>query len=702
MRTRLKVLGGIFVFILMALPAWSQQTPSIDDMPASMGVVRGIPTDWSHRHLIFSAPDPNTAAGDAVRHDARYWQQVIRRSQNQTDASSAVSARTARLSSVSTARTSRFAKPKPTPSPSSLTGDWSVNLGTSAKVSAGMYPAKFAFEFGGGSASCGTGPTSDFVTYPTTQTVGLKATQTGAFSGKCVNGDTFVINSLTFTCTTGTITLTTQFAPGTNANKSGDNFRDAINANPSSGVTAASSAGNLTLTAITAGSAGNSITLSETSAVFAWAGATLAGGADPASIVGLSNLYSSCSGSGTVPTVNWAYFMGAGSIISTSPVLSRDGSQVAFVESSGGVGKLVLLKWSASSGTLAAPVTLTNTAPGSYRACSAPCMTVIPFNNGDDDLISSPFVDYSGDNLYVGDALGFLHEFTGVFNGSPAETLVNWPVAAGTGPLSSPVFDPVSGSVFVGTGAGTLVRVSGGATPGAPVASGTLAGTIGVKDAPIVDSSAGQVYVFSAHKDVTNGAVFLLPTNFAATTTGTNAIIGTQSTTIPIYSGSFDNIYFTSLTPSNPSGNLYVCGNAGGNATLYEIPITNNAFGSPIVTVDALTNATVACGPVTEFLNGAVDRIFLSVTGNAVTGAPISCAAGSGCIMSFTTTTALIAGAATSGHVTQTGGTSGIIVDNASGGGGSQVYFTPLGDQLCTTSATTGGCGIQASQAALN
>ena len=51
------------------------------------------------------------------------------------------------------------------------------------------------------------------------------------------------------------------------------------------------------------------------------------------------------------------------------------------------------------------------------------------------------------------------------------------------------------------------------------------------------------------------------------------------------------------------------------------------------------------------------------------------------------------------------GGTSGIIEDNAvsqtTQAGASQVYFTTLGDQTCTTSGTTGGCAVQASQPAL-
>lgn len=50
------------------------------------------------------------------------------------------------------------------------------------------------------------------------------------------------------------------------------------------------------------------------------------------------------------------------------------------------------------------------------------------------------------------------------------------------------------------------------------------------------------------------------------------------------------------------------------------------------------------------------------------------------------------------------GGASGIIIDNVVGSGtmagASQVYFSSLGNQACTTGGT-GGCAIQASQAGL-
>ncbi len=49
------------------------------------------------------------------------------------------------------------------------------------------------------------------------------------------------------------------------------------------------------------------------------------------------------------------------------------------------------------------------------------------------------------------------------------------------------------------------------------------------------------------------------------------------------------------------------------------------------------------------------------------------------------------------------GGTSGIVIDNTvqTLTGASQVYFSTLSDETCSTSGTTGGCAVQASQSAL-
>jgi hypothetical protein len=62
-------------------------------------------------------------------------------------------------------------------------------------------------------------------------------------------------------------------------------------------------------------------------------------------------------------------------------------------------------------------------------------------------------------------------------------------------------------------------------------------------------------------------------------------------------------------------------------------------------------------------------------------------------------------GPASASGLASAGGTSGIIIDNfvSSGtlAGASQVYFSTLSNQTCATSGTTGGCAMQASQAAL-
>ena len=73
---------------------------------------------------------------------------------------------------------------------------------------------------------------------------------------------------------------------------------------------------------------------------------SLTGLSTQASIVAYDNLYSGCSG--TTPSTYWAYDTG-GTVV-TSVVLSMDGSQVAFAQSStGGSASLVLLKWKAST-----------------------------------------------------------------------------------------------------------------------------------------------------------------------------------------------------------------------------------------------------------------------------------------------------------------------------------------------------------------
>ena len=157
---------------------------------------------------------------------------------------------------------------------------------------------------------------------------------------------------------------------------------------------------------------------------------------------------------------------------------------------------------------------------------------------------------------------------------------------------------------------------------------------------------------------------------------------------------------------------MCVCSTNGGLTALRQIPLTATPgiLGVPVAG-PTLTTVNVACSPVTEFYDGTTDRMFLSVTGSSVVGtngagAIIGCTAGGGCIMSFNITNATGWGVTTGTSATaaEVGGTSAIIVDNSvSGGGASQVYFTPLGVGNCSSYwHGIGGCAVQASQSGLD
>ena len=165
------------------------------------------------------------------------------------------------------------------------------------------------------------------------------------------------------------------------------------------------------------------------------------------------------------PTVAWAYNTGGASTL--SPVLSPDGSQVAYIQTNANIASLVLLKpLLTSGGTVASPAAATLQSAANYRSCTAPCYTTITLSGSPNDTNSSPFYVYYGtDTMYVGDNSGKVHKFTGVFSGTPAEASTGgWPVTASTQTspiLTSPVYDSgASQLLFVGDGSGYLHSIT--------------------------------------------------------------------------------------------------------------------------------------------------------------------------------------------------------------------------------------------------
>ena len=384
------------------------------------------------------------------------------------------------------------------------------------------------------------------------------------------------------TTTTNTCSSSTAgtFIIGASAAATATNMISAISAcetsYPAVGVTAASGgSGIVNLSAASVGTGGNSITTTDTLTNFSWGAGTLAGGAvatvqpnaapakfgpslttascandfvvyptgqagstSSANIIAYNNIYAGASpGCGTsgVPAVYWAYNTESGAntgyAVTTSPILSLDGTKVAFVQSNGTSAQLVVLKWVVpSAGTLTSP--LAPTASANIAVCTAPCMTVTALTNN--DTYSAPFYDYNSadDALYVGDDLGDLEKFTGVFNGAiSAATAIN---LGNTNPLSSPVFDLYSGCVFVGDSTGYLYSVNSGnggqvctstsfTTRGHTVLLSDGGAGGGIYDAPIVDPFAGSVYAFVASNAASTTTVVANEGFNSATLTGTGS-----------------------------------------------------------------------------------------------------------------------------------------------------------------------------------
>jgi hypothetical protein len=455
-------------------------------------------------------------------------------------------------------------------------------------------------------------------------------------------------------------------------------------------------------------------------------------------ILALNQLYAGTCGAANpyAPSVFWSYNTGTGAVARTSPLISYydGGLQVAFVQSnSSNQAQLVLLKWSsASPGTAAAPTTPSSVTLANYRSCTAPCMTVITFSGTPDDVISSPFVDYTNDVAWVGDAAGKLHKFTGVFAGTPAEvTSGGFPATVSSGnALSPPVVDFGTGNILVGSASGA---VTGGAIHRVDPSNGTVtssakiavASDTGIFTWPIVDGNAGRAYVFVHSSALTNNprAIYQFSTTFAAGTSGnaSQAIGKSGAATNQVqHIGALDNIYYNTADSTSPTGNLYACGSgptATNKAVLWKIPITANVMGTAAEgqTLSSAVPTGTDCSPLSEVPNGTHDYIFLSVP-DKDSG---FCATTSACIYSWDlnnligvggssstwtnanganhpVATLVVLGGGSGGSAGQ-GGTSAITVDNFSTlPGTSQVYFMNLGVGTNTVSNA-----VQASQAAL-
>ena len=144
--------------------------------------------------------------------------------------------------------------------------------------------------------------------------------------------------------------------------------------------------------------------------------------------------------------------------------------------------------------------------------------------------------------LYVGDDNGVLHKFSGVFLGTPVEvTTGGWPITL-AGKLTSPVIDPNSGSLFVGSSNGRLYQITTpSGTPGTGIYSAVIANGTGIVDSPVADASdypnASVIYVFVGDQTGTaRSAVY----QFSPTFTGAGTDSGIHNVNMGSGTGEFD------------------------------------------------------------------------------------------------------------------------------------------------------------------
>ncbi len=430
-----------------------------------------------------------------------------------------------------------------------------------------------------------------------------------------------------------------------------------------------------------------------------------------ANIFGFNNLYAgTCTG---VPTTMFAYFLGPATQNSTSgmaqnsPVLSLDGTKVAFVESitNGSIFHVLTMDKRGNSGCPNAPCN-----GSAFNNPAVPCtvngVQSCTTNNAVDTkktmsgnvsvTLSTPFVDYTGDIAYVGDDTGKLHKFTGVFTGTPTEAGSPWPVTVASGViLTAPVYDSGgSQNIFVGGASnGTLYCVTTAGAACSPTRSITVGapvtGTLVMLDPPVVDSTTERV--FAEANTTTNAVLTQTTTSFSAQTNLTSE--GPSGT--DLYSPVFDNVYYTS---TNGTGNMYFCADltnpSAATPELYQVPVTNGVVGTPKAVFQLVntgnTGSSVDCSPLTEFYNGTTDYLFLSVKEHGFkTGTP-NCADNT-CLMSFALPQTSPYTFPTSALATMPGGslgpkgTSGVVVDNAATTtGASQIYFGNLQNNNAT------------------
>jgi hypothetical protein len=479
----------------------------------------------------------------------------------------------------------------------------------------------------------------------------------------------------------------------------------------------------------------------------------VAGSGTQPNIVAFDNLYS-----GTTPTAGicnrtpvggvddgvsattfWSYnIQAAGGQVATSPALSLDGTKVALVETAAGAAHFHVLAWKSGDGvagnlqSVTSPKTINSGFATLAPVAGTGTATDLTLGSSSDTL-SSPFVDYANDFAYIGNDTGTLFRVTHVFctnpdctsGGTPAPSLDgNWGTGGGlatgcTGELTGPVVDGGTGNIFVGCSDGKLYGFTRAGAPivGSPLIVGTGSGTGGIVDPPMIDAVNGFAYVVSGNSTGGTSVLVQVGTTSFSSPTPVTATLG-QGGLFNLHAPAFNAAYFDSgfssvanvegSTSRNIStGNISNwqilewadSGVPGSPVTLYGVGFNNTHVmnsGAAGNFLEISGSVAVGFSPVTEFLNGSTDQLYVSGLANAPPN-----------LIEYNLTNfanlfpnvlvPIDSSSAVGASTGEGSGTSGMVVDNVSSNGqASSLYFGVL------SPGPNGNSAVKLTQSGLN
>jgi hypothetical protein len=678
-----------------------------------------LPNDWSHRHVIFSKPATAEQAA-RVEKDPRYWQQRYRRELPiLSPAATGDSFSSGPGSGVKVSHSGVDASP----------GDWQEDLGSGGGLGASNYPAKFTFLLS--TANCASAPQPDFVIYST----GLEGSNTQA--------SILAYDNIYSGCS-GTVPMT-YWAYNTGGQ---------ILTSPVYSEDGTQLAFVQTNTALE----GSLVLLK-------WAASTTESVGSPMTLTGESSaMYVSCTAPPCMTTKLLTNSSGTPANDTTSSFFYDYATDIGWVGDSHGwlhkftpvfKGPPVEVRtggWPvevnpSNPNALGGPVNDSASGnvfvgdAGGYLYMVTPTAGVTKSGQLDFGVGFSqgPFVDSTAAVVYAfassdnkGNCAGGANcaavyalsdPFSAGSTGSEAQVGTSTVTGTNPNPMYLGAFDSTYENSVNGTG-NLYVCGNTGADPTlyrVPV----LAGVLGTPSAIAALTPAGKTPACSPVTDIMNpnasgGAAERL--FFGVQNNGHPTLCAAKGCAL-----SFVDMPWQASTAYQVGQEILVLRTANNTTYINTVTVAGTSAATPPATWSNVVGATTVNGTVT-FLNqgattvtalanwagshayalharivdsnGNVEVVAVAGTSNgtAPTWGTIA-----GALTADGTVTWVNAGVLPSAALAAAGGTSGFILDNTveTLPGASQVYFSTLSNQTCTTSGGTGGCAVQASQSAL-